>query len=125
MCFRLRKKTTCQLYEHHSSVDVLLRYIKKRFRGSTGTIHASFFFFFTFDFFCTRRFIHLAFLNVYVLYSMHIIYIIYIYIYSGMPLSGGRGFFLALSAAGQARGPWVHYDAGLDPGRAPWRCSVQ
>ena len=30
---------------------------------------------------------------------------------------------LALSAAGQARRPSVHYDARLDPGRAPWRCS--
>ena len=40
-----------------------------------------------------------------------------------MLLSGDRGFFLPLSAAGQARGPWVHYDACLDPDRAPWRRS--
>ena len=32
-------------------------------------------------------------------------------------------FFLALSAAGQARAPSVLYDACLDPGRAPWWCS--
>ena len=33
-------------------------------------------------------------------------------------------FFLALSAAGQARRPSVHYDACLStPGQAPWRCS--
>ena len=31
--------------------------------------------------------------------------------------------FHRLTVAGQARGPWVHYDACLDPGRAPWRCS--
>ena len=30
-------------------------------------------------------------------------------------------FFLALSAMGRTRGPSVHYDACLDPGRAPWR----
>ena len=30
--------------------------------------------------------------------------------------------FLALSGAGQARGPSAHYDACLDPSRAPWRC---
>ena len=35
--------------------------------------------------------------------------------------SGGRDFFLALSAAGQGRGPSVHYDACLDPGKASWR----
>ena len=41
-----------------------------------------------------------------------------------------ESFFLSLSATGQARLPWVHcennktkYDASLDPGRAPWRCS--
>ena len=47
----------------------------------------------------------------------------YVFIFLGMLLSGGRGFSLALSAAGQARGAWVHSDARLDPGRAPWRCS--
>ena len=35
-----------------------------------------------------------------------------------MLFSGGRGFFLVLSAAGQARGQWVLYDACRDPGRA-------
>ena len=34
-------------------------------------------------------------------------------LFSGMLLSDGRGLFLALSAAGQERGPWVHYDACL------------
>ena len=42
----------------------------------------------------------------------------------GSLLSAGRGFLLALSAAGQARLPWVHYEACLDFGRAPWRCSA-
>ena len=36
----------------------------------------------------------------------------------GMLNSAGRGCFLALSAAGQARGPPVHYDALRDPDRA-------
>ena len=30
----------------------------------------------------------------------------------------------APSAAGQARGPWIHYDTSPDPGRAPSWCSV-
>ena len=34
-----------------------------------------------------------------------------------------KGFYLVLSAAGQARRPSVHYDACRDPGRALWRCS--
>ena len=38
-------------------------------------------------------------------------------------LSGSRGLFLALSAAGQARPSSVHHGACLGPGRAPWRCS--
>ncbi|CAM9225965.1 unnamed protein product, partial [Laminaria digitata] len=33
----------------------------------------------------------------------------------------GRESFLALSAAGHAGGPRVHYGACLSPGRAPWR----
>ena len=32
---------------------------------------------------------------------------------------GVRGSFLALQAAGHAGGQSVHYDARLDPGRAP------
>ena len=43
--------------------------------------------------------------------------------FAGMLFCGGRVFFLALSAAGQARRPPVHHDACLDLGRAPWRCS--
>ena len=35
-----------------------------------------------------------------------------------------RVFLLALSAAGQASLPWVHYKACLDLGRAPWRRSA-
>ena len=34
-------------------------------------------------------------------------------------------FLLALSAAGQASLPWVHYEACLDLGRAPWRRSAR
>ena len=36
-------------------------------------------------------------------------------------LSGARGSFLALSAAGHVGGPPVHHGASLGPGRAPWR----
>ena len=42
----------------------------------------------------------------------------------GSLLSSARGFLLALSASGQASLPWVHYEACLDLGRAPWRYSV-
>lgn len=56
---------------------------------------------------------------------VHKIFLIYVYVYDafffffGMLLYGGRVFFLALLAAGQASRPWVHYDVYLDPGRAP------
>lgn len=43
--------------------------------------------------------------------------------FCGMLFSGGRRFFLAFSAEGQARGPSVHYDAYLDPSRPSWRCA--
>lgn len=43
--------------------------------------------------------------------------------FSGLLFYGRRGFASAISAARQARGPSVHYDAFLDPGRALWRFS--
>ena len=39
-------------------------------------------------------------------------------------LSGARGSFLALSAAGHAGGPPVHHVASLGPGRAAWAFRV-
>ena len=39
-----------------------------------------------------------------------------IFVFFGSLLSGGRGFLLAFSAAGQASLPWVHYEACLDLG---------
>ena len=39
----------------------------------------------------------------------------------GMLFTGGRVFFLALSAAGRAKGQSVYHDAYLDPDQAPWR----
>ena len=45
------------------------------------------------------------------------------FLFLGMLFSGGRVFFLALSAAGQARRPSVHYDACRDLCRAPRWCS--
>ena len=33
----------------------------------------------------------------------------------GMEFYGARGILIDCSAAGQARGPWVYYDACLDP----------
>ena len=38
-----------------------------------------------------------------------------------MYISSGRGSFLALSAAGHARGPRVNASASVGPGRALWR----
>ena len=39
----------------------------------------------------------------------------------GMLFSGVRVFFVPFSAAGQAMGPSVHYEACLDRARRPWR----
>ena len=44
-----------------------------------------------------------------------------IHIFSGVLFSVGRGFFLALLAAGQTRYPSVRYNACLDSSQAPWR----
>ena len=57
-----------------------------------------------------------AYIHVHVKYDVRFFF--------GSLLSGGRVFLLALSAAGQASLPWVHYEACLDLGLAPWRRSA-
>ena len=50
---------------------------------------------------------------------------VYVYVkydrFFWLAVSDGRVLLLALSAAGQASLPWVHYEACLDLNRAPWR----
>ena len=47
----------------------------------------------------------------------------YALFFSGL-FSGGRGFFSCAFGCGASKAPiGTHYDARLDPGRAPWRCS--
>ena len=63
--------------------------------------------------------------------GVHLYIISYIFVYVKYDLRSfwlaalrGRGFLLALSAAGQASLPWGHYEARLDLGRAPCRRSA-
>ena len=62
--------------------------------------------------------------RVYTRYFVYRIYYVpFFFFFSGTLLLfySGHRFFIAFLAAGHARGPCVHRDASVGPGRAPWR----